>query len=373
MNLLLNASNVRHGGGVTVCLNLIREFLPLRSADRVYLIHPQGVGYEALGTFGNVTLLPVPDSFHHSYISKIRHNEYIFRAWCRQYSIDKVVSLGNVAFRCDGRPQLLYVQNAFLVYPDSPAWKRLSWRNFLYNSLMDQWASLHLRQATSFAVQTEVMKERLIKRFEAEDGKIYLVPNAADSHSEPAPARLPDGSLKLIFLSHYYPHKNFESLLPLARMIAEKRLPVSITLTLNRSKNPAVKELLNDIKKEGLENILPNGGHIPLAQIGAAMAAHDGLFLPTLLETFSGAYAEALRCGRPIFTSHYDFAVHSLGDAAFFFDPLNTDAIYRVLEAAVAKPEEMATKAKAAAALGLAMPDWPQIAQHFSDVTDRFV
>lgn len=373
MNILLNASNLRFGGGVTVSLNLLNSLVPLRPEDHFFLIHPQGVGYEPLIQNWNLTPLPVPDAFHKSYITKIRYNEYIFRSWCRDYSIDKIVSLGNVAFRADHRPQLLYIQMSHLVYHDSPAWKRMDWKSFMTNSLMDQWCAFHLKYATSYAVQTSVMKDRLIKRFEMQSDKVHIIPNAADLHTEPAPYCWDGKTLRLLFLSKLYSHKNFDCLLPLGKLIKEHSLPVTISLTLNKDESERTEKLLKCIKSEGLQHIFPNIGHVPFDSAGSVMQDHDGLFLPTLLESFSGTYAEALKCGRPIFTSHYDFAVNLLGDSAFFFDPLNADTIFKVLQDAIANPQAVAEKAEAAATIGALMPGWPEIAQQFSQLIDTFV
>src|SRR5690606_5402289 len=105
MNLLLNASNLRHGGGKTVALQLINAVAPLRPGDKLYVIAPQRAGYESLTKHANVALLPLPDSFHRSWLSKLRHMHVVFPKWCDRLRIDKVVSLGNVAFPAKGRPQ----------------------------------------------------------------------------------------------------------------------------------------------------------------------------------------------------------------------------------------------------------------------------
>ena len=49
----------------------------------------------------------------------------------------------------------------------------------------------------------------------------------------------------------------------------------------------------------------------------------DALFAPTLLETFSAAYPEAMKMRKPILTSKYSFAKDLCGDAALYFDPLD--------------------------------------------------
>ena len=50
----------------------------------------------------------------------------------------------------------------------------------------------------------------------------------------------------------------------------------------------------------------------------------DAMFLPTLLETFSASYPEAMKMERPILTSDLDFAKDICGDAALYFNPLDS-------------------------------------------------
>ena len=53
----------------------------------------------------------------------------------------------------------------------------------------------------------------------------------------------------------------------------------------------------------------------------------DALFLPTLLESFTASYPEAMKMKLPILTSNYSFAKDICGDAALYFDPLDPDDI----------------------------------------------
>ncbi len=55
--------------------------------------------------------------------------------------------------------------------------------------------------------------------------------------------------------------------------------------------------------------------------------ACNALLLPTLLESFSGTYLEAMHFGRPILTSNLDFARDVCDDAALYFDPWDPVAI----------------------------------------------
>ncbi len=375
MNVLLNASNLRFGGGYTVAYSLIKAIAPLRPQDHFYVIHPAGTRYNGLAG-PNITLLPVSRTFHHSFPERLRYNHYIFPKWCKTYSIDKVVSLGNIAFPAKGRPHLLYLQIPHIVYPESVVWQRMDWKSFLRNSIMDQVIALYLRHATTYAVQTPVMRTRFCHRFNLSEERVKIIPNAALPKAfNPENSRQPFKDAKpykFLFLSKWYAHKNFECLLPLAQLIKERNLPVQISLTIEKSESAGAAMLLESIEQAGLQQIITNLGNIFMSEVGDTILAHDTIFLPSLLESFSGVYAEALAYGRPIFTSNYDFATSLLEQCAFYFDPLKPEHIADVMAHAIDHPDEVEEKQIMAHKLAASMPDWNTIAADFSILLDSF-
>lgn len=371
MNILLNASNLRQGGGKTVALQLLNGLAPLRPADKLFVLAPDTPEYAALAAHPNVTLLPVSKHFHASWLEKLRQMHFSFPRWCTRLRIDKVVSLGNAAFPSKGRPQLVYIQLAQIVNHDSPAWKQMDASAFLRNSLMDQYVALHLRYASAYAVQTPVMQRRFSQRFRVPEQDIFILPNAPfeDGDMHPMPLPLPASPLRLLFLSRYYAHKNFECLPALAELLQQGKVPVEITLTLNRAEAPGAARLLDRLAPFPF---IQNIGPIALPDVGAALDAHHGVFLPSLLESHSGVYAEALLHRRHIFTSQYDFAKDMLGDAAFYFDPLSPPHIARVLEDAVRHPKTMNQKLRSIEMLAQQMPRIHDVCAEFSKIIDSF-
>jgi hypothetical protein len=236
---------------------------------------------------------------------------------------------------------------------------------------MDQYVAYHLRYATCYAVQTGVMRDRFNNRFKLPKEKIYILPNAAieqeDMHPKPLP--LPMQPLKLLFLSHYYSHKNFECLPRVAELLWERNIPVEITLTISRTEADGAAKVLDALSEyKAVRNI----GPVPLKDIGSVLDQHHGVFLPSLMESFSGVYAEALLHRRHIFTSHYDFATEMLGEAAFYFDPLRPEHIVSVLEAASSNPSILSQKLRAIELEAQLAPDSKQVARTFSNIIDSF-
>jgi len=61
-------------------------------------------------------------------------------------------------------------------------------------------------------------------------------------------------------------------------------------------------------------------------------AQSDALLMPTLLESFSGTYVEAMFHKIVILTSKLDFAEDVCGESAFYFDPTSPEDILASIE-----------------------------------------
>jgi len=155
-----------------------------------------------------------------------------------------------------------------------------------------------------------------------------------------------DDSIKLLLLSKYYPHKNLEVLLDLARLIRERKIPIQFSITIENDEAYEARILLQEIKQQDAGDIIRNIGHVGLNNIANIYLGHDGLFLPTLLESFSGTYIEAMYFDKPIFTSNMDFALEICKDAAFYFNPLDANDIINVIISAFSDPNVIAKKVK---------------------------
>jgi len=73
--------------------------------------------------------------------------------------------------------------------------------------------------------------------------------------------------------------------------------------------------------------MIENIGPIHQESLGAYFRNMDALIMPTLLESFSGSYLEAMHFGLPILTSDLDFAHEVCGESVIYFDPWNVETI----------------------------------------------
>lgn len=350
MKLFINASNLRFGGGKTVGINLVDYYLKNDQIERIVLIAPVACGYEIFKDKGSkIKVIFFPKIFNIS-IFKIFSNYLCLPFFSLLYKSDYVFSLGNIAFPSFKTPQLVLIHQAFLAYPESIVWERIKKQDavfYRYLRNMLKFISFNLRFADLIGVQTEAMKNRISNIFNIPLNDVFLIPNAISFTSVSVVnhfQNVDSNSIKLLFLSKYYPHKNFEVLYEFAALIKNEKLPITITITIDAEESEGGKFFLSEIDRLGLDDVVKNVGNIKLEKIAKIYSDHDGLFLPTLLESFSGTYIESMYFAKPIFTSNMDFAVDVCKDAAFYFDPLDARNILDVVCYAFNHPELLKSK-----------------------------
>ena len=98
---------------------------------------------------------------------------------------------------------------------------------------------------------------------------------------------------------------------------------------------------MKTIKKYDLDDTNINLGPEMMDKVPNLYKACHGLFLPTLLESFSGTYIECMQFQKPIFTSDRDFSKDVCGDCAYYFDPHSPEDIINTIMVAFDEKDEM--------------------------------
>ncbi|WP_083836560.1 glycosyltransferase [Nitritalea halalkaliphila] len=83
-------------------------------------------------------------------------------------------------------------------------------------------------------------------------------------------------------------------------------------------------------------------GHVSIETCPTLYEKSNFVFLPTLLESFSATYAEAMKMGKVLITSDLPFARGICEDAAIYVDPLNPKDIADKILELVKYPEKYA-------------------------------
>ena len=123
-----------------------------------------------------------------------------------------------------------------------------------------------------------------------------------------------EDEIKILYISAYYVHKNFECLPYVAEKIKEERpdLKFRFVITLPEEM-PETKSIFRVAKSLGVEDNIETRGAVAVADAVKLYEECSMAFIPALLETFSATYPEAMAAGLPIVASDYDFSKNKRG------------------------------------------------------------
>lgn len=330
LRIAVLAHGLRIGGGLSVGQNFVSCLLRAKRPHQFLVVLPEGDGYESLR-------LPTDLTTFYYYRRRGGHaGRSLFDSFqlprrLHAFQPDAVVGLGNRTQRVGCAITAIYCQDSHLFYPE---------KHFAGESRTRKWLkryqAMHLardlKSAELLLCQTDVARHRLLERYDFR-GRVLIAPNAlslrtlavkSDSNI-PAPLRPYDDRFRLFCLTRYYPHKNLEIIPEILERLGTKSKKLLFVLTIEADQHPHARKLLHRLKATEFKDSVLNVGPLPQEKLGAYYHACDALFLPTLLESYSGAYLEAMHFGCPILTSDLDFAHASCGDAALYFDPWDCD------------------------------------------------
>lgn len=354
-HILVNGISAKSGGGRSVLTNFL-TVLGERSGGHAYtVLVPSAAGYSNFAArLVRIIAMPIGSSTAMLPFT----NRFVLPSLVRKLGCDAILTFSDLPIPSP-IPQVYLFDWPYAAYPDSPAWRMGG-----IAAVAKRRVKLHtfrklLPWIDVFVAQGSAIGERMRDLYGL--GRIAVVPNAVSVDNLRGEMKrdflLPPG-FKFLCLSHYYSHKNLELLVEVAERIRSEGVDWKIVITIDRHQGRGARRLLRSVERKGLCGVVLNVGSVTMAEVPSLYRQTQALLLPSLLESFSGTYVEAMHHGKPIFTSHYDFATDVCGEGAFYFDPLDPDDVWRVLQAGVTRPDLMANKVAAARVRLAGMPGW---------------
>ena len=374
MRFVVEAMGLTDSGGKRIGVNLLSK-LPAHTRHEFVLLIPDLPEYaQILGPNIKAIRRPVPKPLwaRHRFLSRTVTDV------CRDEHADAFLGLGNFSPRKLNCPAVVHLQNALLVHREPLGGSRLTMRERLIHAY-GRYHYRHLPAAICIVVQTAAMKQHLCRIYGIDPSRIAVIPpSPMDLESGVGNAEKSDrglgvnGTFTFLCMSRYYVHKNIE-VLPAAmrRLPLYTRKAAQCLITISPDQHPRAAALLKMLSSGGAANRVINIGPVPRDRIGDAYRSADAYILPTLLETYSLTYDEAMHFGLPIATSARDFARSRLGDAATYFDPLDADSVARAMARVMEDADLRQGLVENGRRILAEAPTWDEIAAHFVEVLER--
>lgn len=175
------------------------------------------------------------------------------------------------------------------------------------------------KRSDSFIVEAPHVKQWLARAWGISPGSISVVSNTVNtvfgtsSRWQPIRELPPTDRPRLGYVTRLYPHKNVEFLGLLGDELRRIGTPVEFVLTLNEHEWKMTSQRLRSHSV--------TVGPVSVAQLPATYAACDATVFPSLLEAFSAAPLESFASDKVVFASDRSFVRSVCGDAPVYIDP----------------------------------------------------
>lgn len=335
MKLFVLAHNLTVAGGLSVGQNFINGLRVVRPKWHYLFVVPSGCGYENLVYPEHSEVIYFKNKWGGG--GRLFFDLVILRRLVNRYQPHRILCLGNIGFANTTSKQAILFHKPQMIYPEKHYCNETIMGK-LKNKAIKYKIKQCLKNTQLVFCQTQTAKKRFAITFNY-NGIIKLCPNAVSEFTKqkgettnPFDFKGPSKKyFNLFCLTKYYAHKNIEAIVNTFDKHRSSLENFRCYITIHASQHKKAGKLLSDIKRKRLDNQIINLGPIPQDKLSAYFLHCDGLILPSLLESFSGTYLEAMFFKCPIITSDLDFAHEVCGDGAMYFNPWSTDSILEAI------------------------------------------
>lgn len=333
MNVLINASNLKVGGGVQVCDSVCRELYKYTSKHHFTVILPPVLEECAKAIEMLHGIHVVRYSRPLRMIQILTGRNAFLDGLVEQRGIEAVLTIFGPSVWIPKCRHLCGFALSHLVLSDSPFFKSLSWKENLKSRLRWSFIKRSFRKDSNvYYTENSYISLKLKKMFPKKE--VYTVSNNYNQvfdrpeewdHS----VRLPDfEGFSLLTVCANYPHKNLSIIVPCIRILKSKYPGLKFRFILTIREEEYIP--LTEEEREYLLFL----GPVRINQCPGLYQQADAMFLPSLLECFSASYAEAMRMRKAIITTDLGFAHSLCRDAAEYYEATSAsalaDSIYKV-------------------------------------------
>jgi glycosyltransferase involved in cell wall biosynthesis len=324
MKLIINTTNLQSGGALQVALSLLGEWhaSALPYEFHVFLSPQIGNmvrkdGFDTRFFFYQFTENPASGILNaFTFRNKLKEFE-------RQIRPDAVLTIFGPALWTPRAPHLEGFANGYYLFDHSDFIKKRIRTNLL--NRIQYYARRALlfhqlrKEATHYWVETEEAELALAHTIKKSRNCIDVIGNtySGSFRNKSAIAFEQNERFTFLYLSAYYAHKNFEIIPSLIEILVEKGIQCTFMLTVPQD---IFENLFHTVQHK---EYLSNKGPVNPQESYNLYAQCNAVFMPSLLETFSANFPEAMISQKPILASGRSFAINTCGDAALYFDPEN--------------------------------------------------
>lgn len=333
MKIIINTSNLYVGGAVQVALSFIYELKKYNNEYHI-LLSPAILNQIKQETFGNnftfylIEYSAASLKTRLQIVSKLNELE-------KKINPQIVFSVFGPSYWRPKSKHLLGFADGWVYNPKTVAYKKLSFFKKYKMKLHVEYKKYYLlRDVDYFILETNDAKNKFTKVLGIDEKKVFTVGNTHSSifdnqelldENNEFYIKLPaknENIFRFLYIAHNHPSKNIGIINEILKEYDGNNIEFILTLDSN-----SLKKIFPILPKQVI-----NLGPVPLNSCPSLYAQCDAIFAPTLLETFTAVYPEAMKMKKPILTSNLSFATDICNSAALYFNPLDVNDIIKTIK-----------------------------------------
>ncbi len=348
IHLFVNALSASAGGGPTYIRNVALHLAAFRDVRTTIVLTPQL--RQQLGTWENISFIEWANGTGTA--QRFWREQWQLPALIRRTGADVLISAGNFALWKSPVPQILLSRNSLYISidfqrdlrerGDYALWLDTNFKAALAR-LSIECADRTVAPSAAFAqMLTDWAGINVAGIHHGFDREIFFGNNSALPESIQSQLAEANGTLRLLFVSHYNYYRNFETLIRalslLKRELFPRKVKLFLTCKLRSQENPGsyrADSIAALVQQLGLSDDVMELGAVPYDLLHHVYAQCDIYVSPAYAETFAHPLVEAMATGLPVVAS--DLPVHReiCRDAALYFPRFSCQSLTdRILEVA---------------------------------------
>lgn len=207
-----------------------------------------------------------------------------------------------------------------------------------------------MKGSDAIVTPSVAMRDAILRVFpELHSRRFVVIPHGFDkagfkrslSQYDRGNARVESNSpTRILYVSHFLPHKNFEIIPPVARRLAERGLDFQFRFTGSREDWPlGYDRMMQKAGRLDVEGYLVPLGRVPHGQIAEVYTQADLFFFPSLCESFGFPMVEAMGGGLPIVAADTSINKEICDNAALYYKAEDPDDASEQLMKLITNPK----------------------------------
>lgn len=332
MNLLINCSNLKVGGGLQVADSVCRSLNRFSQHKFVVVLSAElAKTREAISEYANIKTFcyDIKNNISTLFFGRDKFLDCIVK----NEQIKVVITIFGPSRWIPKCTHLCGFARSHLVLPHSPYFQRLKGLEWVKIKIYCKILECYFRRSSKYLYTENPYISKKLQNLIPES-QVFTVTNyynqIYDLPEKWKQYKLPDfHGITLLTITAPYPHKNLSIMKGVAEVLKNKYSDIDFrfVLTIDSHRFPIIPDSL---KKHFLFI-----GKVDISECPSLYRQADVMFQPTLLECFTATYPEAMRMEVPIVTTDLEFARGLCCESALYYEPLNAeaaaDAIYKIV------------------------------------------